>query len=271
MNDLLGYKNQKVVITGCASGMGAAAAQMLIDCGAEVYGLDVSDIDLAIHKALRVDLSDKGSIDAAIAELPDEIYAVFNCAGVAHPPAPADKTLLINFVGMRHLTEALLPRMSKGGGIASIASTAGMAWQANLEKIDECLALADFDSAAAWVATEPTLGSADPYGFSKQCMIVYSMRKAGELAKQHIRINTIAPSPTETNFMVDLNSAGISKDITQMFTPASGEFAAGEDMGAALVMLNSKLGRFVSGVNLPVDYGYCAEVWMGQRDNLMGI
>jgi hypothetical protein len=42
-------------------------------------------------------------------------------------------------------------------------------------------------------------------------------------------------------------------------------------MGRALVLMNSALAGFVSGVNLPVDFGYCAEVAMGQRDNLMGI
>ena len=42
-------------------------------------------------------------------------------------------------------------------------------------------------------------------------------------------------------------------------------------MGEPLVLLNSRLAGFVSGLNLPVDYGYSAEVAMGQRDNLMGI
>jgi hypothetical protein len=56
-----------------------------------------------------------------------------------------------------------------------------------------------------------------------------------------------------------------------MFCPSNGDFATGEDMGRALVGLNSKLAGFVSGCNLPVDYGYCAEIAMGQRDNLLGI
>jgi hypothetical protein len=42
-------------------------------------------------------------------------------------------------------------------------------------------------------------------------------------------------------------------------------------MGAPLVMLNSALASFVSGNNLPVDFGYCAEVTMAQRDDLLGI
>ena len=37
------------------------------------------------------------------------------------------------------------------------------------------------------------------------------------------------------------------------------------------VLLNSALAGFVSGQNVPVDFGYCAEVVMGQRDDLLGI
>jgi hypothetical protein len=42
-------------------------------------------------------------------------------------------------------------------------------------------------------------------------------------------------------------------------------------MGEPLVLLNSRLASFVSGLNVPVDFGYCAEIAMGQRENLMGI
>ena len=36
-------------------------------------------------------------------------------------------------------------------------------------------------------------------------------------------------------------------------------------------VMNSAMASFVSGVNLAVDFGYCAEVFMGQRDDLLGI
>ena len=42
MNDVLGYQGQNVVITGAASGMGQAAAQLLVDLGAQVYALDLT-------------------------------------------------------------------------------------------------------------------------------------------------------------------------------------------------------------------------------------
>jgi hypothetical protein len=42
-------------------------------------------------------------------------------------------------------------------------------------------------------------------------------------------------------------------------------------MAGPLVLLNSALAGFISGNNVPVDFGYCAEVVMGQRDDLLGI
>jgi NAD(P)-dependent dehydrogenase (short-subunit alcohol dehydrogenase family) len=272
MNDVLGYQGRNAVITGAASGMGQAAAQLLVDLGANVYALDIAEVSVPVAKSLSVDMKDSASIDAALAELPEEIHALFNCAGVPSPPFSARDTVLINFSGLRYLTEALLPRMAEGGAIASIASTAGMGWKANRPLVREFLELdRDLDSAGAWMA-ENADKVPDGYGFSKQCIIVYTMSMARELAQIGIRINCIAPSPTDSGFMVKLKGeGGIPEEVVQLFLPSNGRYATGADMGEPLVLLNSKLAGFVSGNNLPVDFGYCAEVVMGQRDDLIGI
>ena len=68
MNNVLGYQNQNVVITGAASGMGAAATQLLIDAGANVYALDIGEVTAPVTKAFKVNIMDKAYIDAAVAE-----------------------------------------------------------------------------------------------------------------------------------------------------------------------------------------------------------
>ena len=269
MQDMLGYAGKKVVITGAASGMGAAAAERLVALDAEVYALDIGDVKAPVERFLRTDMKNKAAIDAAIAELPSEIDVLFNCAGVPHPPASALDTIMINFVGLRHLTDALIPRLRKGGAIASIASTAGMAWKSNLELVQTFLALETFDAAESWLQDPPEL-NADPYGFSKQCLIVYTQMLAGELAKREIRINCISPSPTASDFMTQLTKT-IPEDAVKIFCPSNGRYADPDEMGRVMILLGSDLAGFISGVNLPVDFGYCAEVAMGQRDNLMNI
>jgi NAD(P)-dependent dehydrogenase (short-subunit alcohol dehydrogenase family) len=272
MNDILGYEGRSVVITGAASGMGQAAAQLLVDLGARVHALDIAHVSVPVEQSLKVDMKDAASINAALSELPDEICALFNCAGVPSPPFSALDTVLINFTGLRYLTEALIPRMGEGGSIASIASTAGMGWKPNLQRVREFLSLDnDFDTAVNWLQ-ENAAEVPDGYGFSKQCIIVYTMSQAKELAQKGVRINCIAPSPTDSGFMARLKGEGqIPDEAVELFLPSNGRYASGEDMGHALVMLNSAMARFVSGINLPVDFGYCAEVFMGQRDDLLGV
>ena len=272
MSDVLGYKDKNVVITGAASGMGQAAAQLLVDCGAQVYALDIAEVSVPVAVSIQVDMKNPDSIDAAVEQLPNEIYALFNCAGVPSPPFSARDTLLINFVGLRYLTEALLPRIQQGGAVASIASTAGMGWKGNLEAVREYLALDNkFDTANTWFDANPE-ACADCYGFSKQSIIVYTMSRAKELATRGIRINCIAPSPTASGFMDKLKGEGEMPDeLIDLFLPSNGRYATGAEMGEPLVLLNSKLASFVSGNNLPVDFGFCAEVYMGQRDDLLGI
>ena len=272
MNDILGYQGKKVVITGAASGMGQAAAQLLVDLGAEVYALDIAPVSVPVAAAIRVDMKDSTSIDAAVAAVPQQIHCLFNCAGVPSPPFSAEDTLLINFVGLRYLTESLVTRITGGGAIASIASTAGMAWRPALASVQVFLALdKSFEAAEQWMSDNPE-ACADGYAFSKQCIIVYTMQKAKDLAGANVRINCISPSPTASGFMDKLKGEGQMPDeVIDLFLPSNGRYATGAEMGEPLVLLNSKLASFVSGNNLPVDYGYCAEIFMKQRDDLLGI
>ena len=186
---------------------------MLVDLGAEVYALDVAPVSAPVANAIHVDMKDARSIDNAVAKLPQNIDALFNCAGECPVLRfSAQDTLLINFVGLRYLTELLVPRISTGGGIASIASTAGMAWRAGLASVQDFLSTENsFDASAQWMSEHPD-ACADGYGFSKQCIIVYTMQMARELAASNIRINCISPSPTASGFMDKLKGEGQMPD-----------------------------------------------------------
>ena len=127
MSDVLGYAGKRVIVTGCYSGMGAATAQMLLDLGAEVHGLDFKPSDAPLASFNLVDLRDPASIEAGVAAIGGKVDALFNCAGLP-TGMPAMDIMKVNFLGLRHLSQAVVPLMSGGGSITSIASTGGLGW-----------------------------------------------------------------------------------------------------------------------------------------------
>jgi len=84
MKDYFGYVGKICVVTGAASGMGKAAAEMLVDLGAKVYALDWADVNVeGIEKYIHTDLSKKESIDQAFQEIPNHVDSFFGIAGVS--------------------------------------------------------------------------------------------------------------------------------------------------------------------------------------------
>src|SRR6266487_4175339 len=155
-SNILGYENLRVVVTGSASGMGEATARMLGELGAEVHAIDVNQPSIPHDAYYETDLRDPDAIDATVSRLNEvgPIDRLFNCAGVPHTTGPLN-CMLVNWVGLRYLTDALLPNIVDGGAIASISSDAGVGYQANLETIHELLALANPIEARAWCEAHP--------------------------------------------------------------------------------------------------------------------
>ena len=267
MRDLLGYAGKQVVVSGASTGMGAAAARTLVELGAEVHALDVKPIGAPVKQSIQADLRDPASIDGALARLPQRVDALFNCAGLPGPPFSNLDTMLVNFVGLRQLTEGVLPRMARGGAVASITSVAGMGWRKNQDNLRAILATAGYAEARAWCEAHPDV--ANGYLFSKQCIIWYTKTRAVELVPREIRINCLSPAPTDTP-MLQAFHAQVSRDfLEQHFLAPVGRNATPEEMAEPLVLLNSDAMRFVSGQNLFIDYGYEASIDVGARKSLL--
>ena len=267
MRDLLGYAGKQVVVSGASTGMGAAAARTLVELGAEVHALDVKPIGAAVKQSIQVDLRDPASIDAALARLPQRVDALFNCAGLPGPPFSNLDTMLVNFVGLRHLTEGVLPRMGRGGAVASITSVAGMGWRKNLDNLRAILATSGYAEARAWCEAHPDV--ANGYLFSKQCIIWYTKNRAVELLPREIRMNCLSPAPTDTPMLKAFHAQVSREFLEQHFLAPVGRNATPEEMAEPLVLLNSDAMRFVSGQNLFVDYAYEASVDVGARQSLL--
>lgn len=263
MSDLLGYKGKRVIVTGCFSGMGEATAKLLLSLGAEVHGLDYKDSALPLASFHNVDLRDPASIDAAVAGIGGKVDALFNCAGLPQS-FPAMDVMKVNFIGLRHLTEQVLPLMGPGGAIVSIASTGGMGWSRRIPTNMEFVTTKGFDAAIAWCEANMDTVK-EGYSFSKENVIVWTQFMGAHLIKKGIRINCTLPSPTQTPMMAAFEATS-GKDVVAAAAEPMGRYSTPEEQAAGLVLINSDLASIVNGVVFPVDGGFMGGVATGQVD-----
>lgn len=264
MTDILGYRGKRVIVTGCFSGMGEATARLLLDLGAEVHGLDYKPSALPLASFNTVDLRDAASIEAGVAAIGGKVDALFNCAGLPQSFPPMD-VMKVNFIGLRHLTEQVLPLMASGGAIANIASTGGMGWSRRIPTNMEFVTTKGFDAAVAWCEAHLEDVIREGYSFSKENVIVWTQFMGAHLIKKGIRINCTLPSPTQTPMMATFHAAS-GKDVVDAAAEPMGRYSTPEEQAGGLVLLNSALASIVNGVVLPVDGGFMGGVATGQVD-----
>jgi NAD(P)-dependent dehydrogenase (short-subunit alcohol dehydrogenase family) len=107
---------------------------------------------------------------------------------------------------------------------------------------------------------------ADGYGFSKEAIVVYTLKRAAELAKQGIRMNVTLPGPTTTPMMTDHFVKVAPKKVFDTFCEPTGRYSTSEEQALPLVFLNSDAAAFISGQALMVDGGFVGGVTTGVID-----
>lgn len=256
-NDLVDYDGRHVVVTGCASGIGAALVGQLSELGAHVVGLDVRPPALDLNDFHRIDLSDPESIDTVVAKLGDRVDALFNVAGVSSGIGDSLLVVKINFLGTRHLTEALVPRMPAGSSIVSVSSLAASRYAENMGEVAGLLGTGTFADGVQWCHDHPDAHADGGYRVAKEAVILYAMSNAAPLGAKGIRINCTGPGVTETPILDQLRTKygqGYLDDIPKPL----GRVSNPEEQAAALVFLNSAAAGYVTGQVLWVDGGNLA-------------
>jgi NAD(P)-dependent dehydrogenase (short-subunit alcohol dehydrogenase family) len=254
-NDTWSYRGQRVVVTGGGgAGMGAAVVAELIALGAEVHVLDLREPPIDVAGYHHADLKDPDAIDASVEAIGGRVDALFNCVGVPGPPTvSALDTMLINFAGVRHLTERVVALMAPGGAVASIASAAAAGWQSHVDTLLPLVRTDGFAAARAWCASHPeVVGSA--YTPSKLAVAVWTADACAELGSHGIRINCTLPGPTETPMLPDFKSK-LRDGFWDEYPIPLGRFQAPEEQARALVFINSRAATGITGTALLVDGG----------------
>ncbi|MCM3332581.1 SDR family NAD(P)-dependent oxidoreductase [Kocuria palustris] len=200
-------KDTVALVTGAASGLGAATAGALVAQGATVYGVDLQpSIDKAeaqdgVH-LIAADVTDPEAVQAAVQEAAaaGPLRLAVNCAGIApgqrilskkgpHDIGLFQKVVEINLIG----TFSVM--------------TAAAAAMAELEPVDDDGQRGLIVSTASVAAFEGQIGQA-AYAASKGGVHALTISAARDLASKGIRVCTIAPGIVETPMM-----AGIDQDF----------------------------------------------------------
>ena len=255
-----GISDKTAVVTGAGSGIGRASAERLAAEGANVVVTDVvadtgeETVDIIEDAGgdavfVEVDVSDPDSV-AGMVDTAVETYGgldfAHNNAGILTGFARVtdiednqwDRLLDINLKGIWNCMKAELPVMADEGG-AAIVNTA---------------------SEAGLVG----MGGLASYSASKHGVVGLTKTVALEYASRGVRVNAIAPGPTETN--IQANTEGGSTDPTTfefdtsaMVDVPMGRGATADEMAGVVAFLCSDDASYITGHTLPVDGGQAAD------------
>lgn len=277
MKDYFGYEGKIAVVTGAASGMGKATAEMLVELGAKVYALDWATVEVeGVEKYIHTDLSSKESIDEAFAEIPERIDSYFGIAGVSGMQTDFLTTTKIDLISNKYITENYLAeRIPENGSIAFMTSTAGNGWEKeeNRKHYLPVVEAKGWDGAVAelektpWIHTPGNLG----YSFSKLAMNYLVAKYQAVFAPKKIRVNAVLPGSTDTGLKDDFTKLSGGEENLLRFTGYAARLAESREMAEPIVFLNSKMASYVSGELFIVDYGFSIETSAGLKENPAGV
>ncbi|MBU9766019.1 SDR family oxidoreductase [Mycobacterium sp. TNTM28] len=256
--ELVRYDGKHVVVTGCGSGIGAEVARALGELGARVTGLDVRPPERRPDTFIELDLADPQSVDRAAGTVEGQVDALFNVAGVSSGIGDPLLVVRINFLGTRQFTEAIEERIAPGGSITSVSSLAASGYRENRDITAGLLDTRSVDEGLLWCAEHPEALADGGYRLSKEAMILYGMRRVGELGARGVRINCTGPGVTDTPILDQLRSA-YGQQYLDSFTTPLGRNSEPAEQAALLLFLGSAAASYVTGQVIWADGGILAQ------------
>ena len=257
MKDYFGYKDKICVVTGASSGMGKATISMLVDLGAVCYAVDLNSCEVkGIKEFIKCNLSKKEEIDNLFSKLPEHIDCFFGVAGLSGSKTDYMTTFNCNYTANFYITEEYLTkRMSKGGSIVYVTSTAGLNWKEFRKEQSKIVNVNTWEEVERVVEPLAKISpSTFAYMYSKRCLSEYAAMVAVKLGKMGIRVNNVMPGSTDTGMKDEFEKMAGGEEALLAETGVAHRLATSEEMAGPIVFLNSVMASFVSGVDLCVDY-----------------
>ena len=230
-----------VVITGAASGIGFATAELFRDLGDTVYGLDISPTVPEAVTFVDCNVGDKAAVDAAIARCAEHgrIDVLANVAGVVQfgrfegvTEAEWDRVHAVDLKGPFFVMQAALPhlRVAKGN-IVNISSVAGN-------------------------VSQPY---ATAYAAAKGGLTQLTKALALELSPEGIRVNAICPGTVDTpivSHVAEIMPSDLDPRVAdRLMMMLPGRAISPAEIGSAIVYLASPAARMITGTVLAFDGG----------------
>lgn len=248
-------KVRTVVVTGTASGMGAATKARLEADGQRVIGIDLRDAEII------ADLSTAAGRDAAIAAVAaragGSIDGIVTWAGVAGLSHLAGSLLAsVNYFGTVVLLEGLRPLLAAGDRPAAVAiSSNSTTCQPGvpMDVVAQCLA---GDEAAARSAADAAGGLAT-YPATKTAIARWVRRHAptDQWAGAGITLNAVAPGAIETAMLQATREDEVIGQLIDAFPVPVGRKGTADELAAFVQFLLGPDARFFCGSLLFVDGG----------------
>jgi len=254
---LIDFKGKNIIVTGAASGIGRCTAELLTRLGASITALDRNDPENSEWRFHRIDMSNPIDIDRVVAQIKlGKIDGLCNIAGL---PGTADDLLVhqVNYLGLRHLTMSLLPRLAKGSAIVNLASMAGFLWRERSELLWELANINDWAQAETWIKDHPVMFD-QAYRKSKEAVIVWMLANATKWnSERGVRMNCVSPAPVMTPIFDDFKQS-LGQANVQDIIDRTGRPALPDDIAPVIAFLLSDASRWVVGVDLPTEGGLTA-------------
>ncbi|HET7119884.1 MAG TPA: SDR family oxidoreductase [Solirubrobacterales bacterium] len=239
-----------IVVTGAASGIGAATVEELARKGARVLAVDLRlPPDPPPELADRVvpyqaDVSDPQAVEGMVAAAVEQfgtLDGIFNNAGILgaiaaipeYPEAVFDEVLRVNVCGVFYGMKFAIPELRRAGG-GAIVNTASIA------------ALGGGAEASAYVA-------------SKHAVLGLTRSAALEVAKDGIAVNALCPGETDTRMQEDVGvlTPEARAEAAERSSPM-GRWAEAEEVARLTAWLLLEAPAFVTGTPLIIDGGTTA-------------